>query len=92
MKDKDDTYTKRPDFIAYNVRDSRDGKGYWTAIGAAWEHKDGRGYDIDMHCMPVNGRVTLREMRQQRQQEQRDDPPRHEERSAEMQPAHDHER
>ncbi len=26
---------KRPDFIAYSVRDTRDGKGDWSKVGAA---------------------------------------------------------
>ena len=37
---------KRPDFIAYNVQESKDGKGYFHRIGAAWPHKDGQGYDV----------------------------------------------
>ena len=80
MKDQDNTYNKQPDYIAYNVQQSRNGKGHWTRIGAAWQHKDGKGYDIDMSCTPVDGRVTLREMRDQRQQEH----------NGNQQPAHEH--
>lgn len=56
----------KPDYAAYTVRDTRDGKGFWTKIGAAWRHRDGQGYDIDLDATPVNGRISLREMREER--------------------------
>jgi hypothetical protein len=77
MSEQDEKQTgNRPDFIAYNVRESRDGKGYWDKIGTAWRHRDGQGYDIALDSLPVNGRVTLRELREERMQgyqEQRKD-------------------
>ncbi|MEW8372664.1 MAG: hypothetical protein AB2722_02045 [Candidatus Thiodiazotropha sp.] len=66
MKDQDNTYSKKPDFVAYTVQQSRDGKGYWNRIGAAWEHRDGKGMEIDLSSLPVDGRLTLREMREER--------------------------
>lgn len=59
---------KKPDFIAYNVKESPDGKGYWQKLGAAWQHRDGGGYDIALDSLPVDGRITLREMREERMQ------------------------
>ena len=59
---------RRPDFIAYNVRESRDGKGFFQRVGAAWPHRDGKGYDVQLDSIPLNGRVTLREMREERMQ------------------------
>ncbi len=67
-KHDDNTYSRKPNFVAYNVQPSRDGKGYWNRIGAAWAHKDGRGHEIQLDSLPVDGRVTLREMRQDRMQ------------------------
>ncbi|MCU7805676.1 MAG: hypothetical protein KZQ96_21020 [Candidatus Thiodiazotropha sp. (ex Lucinoma borealis)] len=64
----DDNTAKKPDFIAYNVKDSKDGKGYWNKIGTAWQHRDGQGYDISLDSLPVDGRVTLRELREERMQ------------------------
>lgn len=58
--------TRRPDFGAYNVKDGANGNAYWTQVGAAWSHKDGKGYDLDLDSVPVNGRVVLRELRDQR--------------------------
>lgn len=37
MSNEDQNKGKRPDYIAYNVTNDRDGKGYFNKIGAAWE-------------------------------------------------------
>lgn len=57
---------RKPDFIAYNVRDSQNEKGYWNKVGAAWQHHDGQGLDIQLESIPVDGRITLRELREER--------------------------
>lgn len=57
---------KRPDYIAYNVKHSNDGKGHWNKVGAAWQHQDGQGYDLALDSIPMDGRVTLRELRDER--------------------------
>jgi len=59
---------KKPEFIAYNVKDSKDGKGFFHRIGAAWPHRDGEGYDIQLESLPMDGRVTLRTLREERMQ------------------------
>ncbi|MEO1192911.1 MAG: hypothetical protein AAFY02_14215 [Pseudomonadota bacterium] len=63
----------KPDYIAYSVRDTRDRKGFWRAVGAAWQHRDGEGFDIDLDATPVNGRIVLRELREEREQELSDE-------------------
>ena len=35
--------------------------GFWTKIGAAWPHKDGKGFSVSIEAMPLNGRLILRE-------------------------------
>lgn len=50
-------------FYAYTVVDfEQDGKrrSNWLRVGAAFEHKDGEGFDIVLDALPVNGRVSLR--------------------------------
>ncbi len=49
-----------PSHIAYQIRDGKGDKGYWTRIGAAWQHKDGNGFNIQFESVPLDGRVTLR--------------------------------
>ena len=52
--------SKSPSHIAYQVRD-RDGKqGFWTRIGSAWAHADGKGFSVQLECVPLDGRITLR--------------------------------
>lgn len=69
---------RKPDFIAYQVQETQDGKGIWNRVGAAWRHKDGQGVELSLNSFPVNGRVTLRELREERmlnyEQERRDEP------------------
>lgn len=62
----DNAVGRKPDFIAYSVRESRDGKGHWNKVGAAWQHRDGQGLDIQLESLPLDGRLTLRELREER--------------------------
>ena len=55
---RDDQQTpKGPSLHAFHVKDGKDGISYFNRIGAAFENKDGKGYNLRL---PVNGRVTLR--------------------------------
>jgi len=51
---------KAPTHIAYQVRDGKSGKGFWTRIGSAWPHADGNGFNIQLDAVPLDGRITLR--------------------------------
>ncbi len=53
------TTGKAPTYIAYQVREG-DQKSYWTRIGAAWAHKDGKGFSLQLECTPLDGRISLR--------------------------------
>ena len=33
----------------------------WLKIGAAWQHKDKKGFNIVLHATPVSGKLVLRE-------------------------------
>jgi hypothetical protein len=54
----------KPTHTAFTVRDykTKDGedKGRWLEIGAAWVHKDGKGFDVALEALPVDGRLVLR--------------------------------
>ncbi len=52
--------SKVPTYIAYQVRDREGQKGFFTHIGAAWPHKDGKGFTIRIETVPLDGRITLR--------------------------------
>lgn len=51
--------TNKPSFTLYAVRGDGE-KASWSAIGAAWEHKDGSGYSIRLESVPLNGRIVMR--------------------------------
>ncbi len=59
-----DTHTatkgKTPSHAAYHVRDREGGKSFWTRIGAGWQHTDGKGFNIQLEVVPLDGRITLR--------------------------------
>ncbi len=52
---------KTPSHTVYQVRDRGEGKkSFWTRIGSAWQHADGKGFNVQLDCMPLDGRLTLR--------------------------------
>ena len=54
----------KPSHKAYAVEDRGDGDdsdAFWTRIGSAWPHKDGKGLNVVLSALPVNGRLVLRE-------------------------------
>ncbi len=53
--------SKAPTHVAYQVRDRGEGqKSFWTRIGAAWAHADGKGFNVQLEVVPLDGRVSLR--------------------------------
>ncbi len=52
--------SKSPTHSVYHVRDRQGGKAFWTRIGAAWAHTDGQGFNIQVECVPLDGRLSLR--------------------------------
>ncbi len=49
---------RHPTHIAFVVRDGN-GKGRWSEIGAAWATKDGKGFVLQLHAFPIDGKVVL---------------------------------
>lgn len=52
--------SKLPTHVAYKVTDREGKKSIWTRIGSAWSHADGQGFSVQLECVPLDGRVTLR--------------------------------
>ena len=66
--------------------DSEDNDAFWTRVGSAWPHKDGKGLNVVLSALPVNGRIVLRQYTaedekadeaRQKQKAQGDDKPRY---------------
>ena len=61
-KDPPMTTVTQPQLFAYAVEDAPRGqKSYWTRIGRLFPHKDGKGYDIVLNALPINGRIVVRQ-------------------------------
>jgi hypothetical protein len=58
----------KPDATAYTVREfttSPEGgksekRAMWNKVGSAWLHKDGKGFNVQLESLPVNGRLVIR--------------------------------
>ncbi len=48
-----------PDYLAWHVTQKGE-KSFWNKVGAAWAHKDGKGFTLQMETCPINGRIVLR--------------------------------
>jgi hypothetical protein len=59
-KTNEATASKAPSHVAYQVRDREGQKGFWTRIGSAWPHADGKGFNVQLDVVPLDGRITLR--------------------------------
>ena len=58
---------KVPALIAYHVPERE--KAPWTRIGAAWDHKDGKGYTLNLDLVPTNGgRIVLRNFEEKQEE------------------------
>ena len=61
-KDQTMTQTNQPNLYAFAVEDAPRGqKSYWTRIGRLFPHKDGKGYDVVLNALPINGRIVIRQ-------------------------------
>jgi hypothetical protein len=49
----------RPTHQVFVVEGEGD-KAFWTKIGAAWQHKDGDGFNVTLMAMPLDGRIVIR--------------------------------
>lgn len=51
--------SKKPTHAAFHVRGSEE-RGFWNRIGSAWPHKDGLGFNIQIETVPLDGKIVLR--------------------------------
>ena len=51
---------KKPSHVAYLVRDGAGDQSYWDRVGVVWQHEDGKGFNVQLHAVPLDGRITLR--------------------------------
>jgi hypothetical protein len=47
-------------YRAYTVIKREGQDDFWLAIGAAFMHQDGDGYNIVLQALPIDGKIVLR--------------------------------
>jgi hypothetical protein len=62
---KNQTAPRQPTQRVYAVTKAEGAeKGFWTEIGAAWAHQDGKGFNLKLDYLPLNGaEIVIREPR-----------------------------
>jgi hypothetical protein len=46
----------------YSIREytvDRQVRSEWTKVGVAFPHKSGTGFNIDLHAVPLDGKLTI---------------------------------
>jgi hypothetical protein len=58
--------SNQPTHRLYAVRKLGDGKNAWTEIGAAWANRDGKGFNLKLNLLPLDGsEIVMREPREE---------------------------
>ena len=58
--------TVKPAFNVYTVQDRGNGQDpFWLKVGAAFPHKDGEGFNIQLQALPTDSRLVLRTYKEQ---------------------------
>lgn len=48
-----------PSHDVYSVEGEGEDKSFWTRIGSAWPHTDGKELNLALTAIPLNGRIVL---------------------------------
>ncbi len=51
---------QQPAYRAFTVVKREGQDDFWLAIGAAFMHQDGDGYNIVLQALPIDGKIVLR--------------------------------
>jgi len=43
-----------------DVAEGEEPDAFWTRVGSAWPHKDGKGLNLVLSALPINGRLVLK--------------------------------
>jgi len=52
--------SQQPAYRAFTVVKREGQDDFWLAIGAAFMHQDGDGYNIVLQALPIDGKIVLR--------------------------------
>jgi len=51
---------QQPAYRAYTIVKREGQDDFWLAIGAAFMHQDGDGYNVVLQALPIDGKIVLR--------------------------------
>ena len=72
MTTTETTKSKKPTHAVFHVTGKED-QARWNRIGAAWAHKDGKGFNLDLDMIPMKtGRFVIRENRPEDAKEEKE--------------------
>lgn len=62
----------RPSHRVFAVSEAKreGGKDFWTDIGAAWAHGDGKGFNVVLNLLPMQGQNIVIRVNEPREDEQ----------------------
>lgn len=66
---------QQPTYQAFAVQKREGQDPFWINIGAAFAHQDGKGFNVMLAALPVDGKVVLRVPRDDKE-DQPQQPPR----------------
>ena len=61
--------TARPTHRAYSVIRREGQDDYWLNIGLVFSHKDGGGFNLILQAFPLDGKIVVREIAEDRAEE-----------------------
>ena len=47
--------SSKPSHEVFAVSERKTGKSNWMKIGACWAHTDGKGFNVKLEALPLNG-------------------------------------
>ena len=47
--------------VAHPQSEAKGDNSFWTKVGAAWPHRDGKGLSLILSVIPMNGQIVLRQ-------------------------------
>jgi hypothetical protein len=54
----------KPAYSVFIVEEREGKDSFWLKIGAAFHHKDGKGLNLVLQALPLDGRLVLREYKE----------------------------
>lgn len=60
MPTTDSSQGRKPSHRLYQVTGEGE-HAFWTAIGAAWQNRDGKGFNLALDAIPLSGKIVMRE-------------------------------